>query len=155
MFNLNRQTRKQIGIKQKQNKTKSNNLRSCYVHKTATLKKIMAEGIELPSKIPCRWDVLQHSKLTKLTASPVAWLHCKNSQPDISSQIHTKSLWQAPILNSDIVCYFWNYINNANYRHYDKGKLWLDVLPKILTPSPIFLKFSIVKAILVFSSLQS
>ena len=63
---------KQIGIKQKQNKTKSNNLRSCYVHKTATLKKIMGEGIELPSKIPCRCDVLQHSKLTKLTASPVA-----------------------------------------------------------------------------------
>ena len=92
MFNLNRQNRKQIGIKQKQNKTKSNNLRSCYVHKTATLKKIMGEGIELPSKIPCRCDVLQHSKLTKLTASPVAWLHCKNSQPDVSSQTHTKSL---------------------------------------------------------------
>ena len=72
MFNLNRQNRKQIGIKHKQNKTKSNNLRSCYVHKTATLKKIMGEGIELPSKIPCRCDVLQHSKLTKLTASPVA-----------------------------------------------------------------------------------
>ena len=72
MFNLNRQNRKQIGIKQKQNKTKSNNLRSCYVHKTATPKKMMGEGIELPSKIPCRCDVLQHSKLTKLTASPVA-----------------------------------------------------------------------------------
>ena len=92
MFNLNRQNRKQIGIKQKQNKTKSNNLRSCYVHKTATPKKMMGEGIELPSKIPCRCDVLQHSKLTKLTASPVAWLHCKNSQPDISSQTHIESL---------------------------------------------------------------
>ena len=92
MFNLNRQNRKQIGIKQNQNKTKSNNLRSCYVHKTTTPKKMMGEGIESPSKIPCRCDILQHSKLTKLTVSPVAWLHCKNSQPDTSSQTHTESL---------------------------------------------------------------
>ena len=87
----------------------------------------------MPSNTPNSLNLLLH-----LLPDYIARTH---NQTSLARHTPKAWLWQAPILNSDIVCYFWNYINNANYRHYDQGKLWLDVLPKILTPSLIFLKY--------------